>query len=116
MEEILDLEVDNTVDSPEMAQPQDDMTPEEAKASLGLSSRLSEQFLMSMAPQQEEEVPAEAPPEAQNAPESEAEPEVEEVVEEPAEDPEKRMTDMETDIALLKKAVINDDAGERVPS
>ena len=103
-------------DSQNMAQQGSELTPEEALADLGVSTRLSEQFLMSMAPQQEEEVPAEAPPEAQNAPESEAEPEVEEAVEEPAEDPEKRMTDMETDIALLKKAIINDDAGERVPS
>jgi len=41
-----------------------DMTPEEAKASLGLATRLSEQFLMS-------QVPQEAPQEAQNGTEQE---------------------------------------------
>ena len=44
-----------------------DITPEEAKASLGLSTRLSEQFLMSQVPQDEPE----APIEAQEAPQQE---------------------------------------------
>jgi len=43
-----------------------DITPEEAKAALGLSTRLSEQFLMSQMP----------PQDAQNAPEQENEQEV----------------------------------------
>lgn len=38
------------VNSPQMM---DDMTPEEAKASLGLATRLGEQFLMSQVPQEE---------------------------------------------------------------
>lgn len=50
----------NSVDSPEMAQPEGGMTPEDAKASLGLATRFGEQMLMSMAPpQQEEEAPQE---------------------------------------------------------
>lgn len=76
MEENLDLNVDNTGDSQDMAQQSPemggDLTPEEAKASLGLATRLSEQHLMSMVPPEEaptEETQPEAPQEPQNEPE-----------------------------------------------
>lgn len=45
---------------PEQSQ-QSNMTPEEAKAALGLSTRLTEQHLMSQMPQQEVTTPAEEP-------------------------------------------------------
>jgi len=55
------------------AQPNEEMTPEEAKASLGLSTRLTEQFLISQVPQGQEEgmqeQPTEAPVEPETAPE-----------------------------------------------
>ena len=58
---------------------QEELSPEEAKASLGLSTRLSEEFLMSQAPQDKtEEAPVEASQEASQAPTSPVEPEVEE--------------------------------------
>ena len=51
-----------------------ELTPEFAKASLGLATRLSEQFLMSQMPQQGmgmEEPPQEAPQEGKTAPRQE---------------------------------------------
>jgi hypothetical protein len=48
-----------------------DMTPEEAKASLGLATRLSEQMLMAQFAQMGGGMPQEAPQDAQNAPEQE---------------------------------------------
>lgn len=62
-------------------QTQGNMTPEEAAASLGLSTRLSEQFLMSQA-QMNQPAPLESTPEApeepQNAPQQEESEDVEE--------------------------------------
>lgn len=109
-EEKLDLEVDNIVDSPETAQPQGNMTPEEALADLGISTRLSEQFLMSQVPPEEEVIEEEAQPEApvepETAPEGEVEPEVEK---ESAEDKDVEIESMKTDIELLKKLILKDE-------
>ncbi len=91
-----------------MAQQSPELTPEEAKASLGLSTRLSEQFLMSQVPQEDMGgQPEEAIPKAPQASESEPEPKVDE---EPVdEEKDAEMESMRTDIELLKKAVIGDD-------
>ena len=99
-----------------------ELTPEEAKASLGLATRMSEQLLMSQA-QPQEEVAQDTPPETPESPETQVEPENEEVPieeetepEEPAEEVEyedasEEMEDMKTDIKLLKKAVIGEENG-----
>lgn len=93
--------------SPEMG---GELTPEEAKASLGLSTRLSEQFLMSQVPQEEIEAPEEGQPDAtetpEEAPQEEIEPKVEEEV---AEEPDSDIEGMKTDIELLKKLVLEDE-------
>lgn len=65
---------------------QAELTPEEAAASLGLSTRLSEQFLMSQAPQLPHQDETEAPEAPQDAelPQGQAEqPKVEEVPQPP---------------------------------
>lgn len=69
----------------ELQDPNIDMTPEEAKASLGLSTRLTEQYLMSQMPQEpmgEEEVDMETG-------------DVEETVEEPVEEVEDPLVSLE---------------------
>lgn len=57
---------------------QEELSPEEAKASLGLATRLGDELLMAQAQQ----MAAEAPVEAQDAPGSDVAPEVEEEPEE----------------------------------
>lgn len=95
-----------------------EMSPEEAKASLGLSTRLSEQFLMQQVAQEqammggtEGELPQDTPLDAPQAPQGEVEPEVEEkpVEEEKPQDEGKvseEVASMKTDIELLKKLVL----------
>ena len=75
-----------------MQEEQSQLTPEEAKATLGLSTRLSEQFLMTQLPQMAEEGSQE-PQEAQQQ-ESTSEPK-EEPQQEETNDIEERMADME---------------------
>lgn len=91
----------------------EELTPEEAKASLGLSTRLSEQFLMQQMAQEqammgmeEGEPPQDTPPEAPQAPTARVEPEVEE---KPMEEENSEMEAMKTDIELLKKLVLKSD-------
>src|SRR3989344_4468613 len=78
--------------NPEETQPNlEEMTPEDAKAALGLSTRLTEQFLMSQVPQEPLENGTETP---ETAPEQELNLEQEET---PPIDPE-----------ALKEEIIND--------
>lgn len=76
-----------------------DMTPEEAKASLGLATRLNEQMLMSMAPQQ----PIEGSETPENGSESEVESGSEEMGEE--DDSEAKMAEMKES---MKKEIIEE--------
>lgn len=102
---------------------QEELSPEEAKASLGLSTRLSEQFLMSQAEQMAmeqgmtEETQPEATSEAPQAPTSEVEPKdkempMEEKKGENEGEMDEEMNSMRTDIELLKKLVIKEDGTE----
>lgn len=108
------------MEQPSINQTEDiELSVEEAKASLGLSTRLSEQFLVSQMAMEQgmteeggemtepgQETPVEAPQDAPEAPESVVEPEVEE---EPVEDPkDAEIESMRTDIELLKKLVIKE--------
>ena len=98
---------------------QEEMSPEEAKASLGLATRLSEQHLMQQMAQEqammgdmsmeEGEAQPEAPVEPQEAPEQELEPEMEEAPEtEETDDTEADIASMKTDIELLKRLALED--------
>lgn len=94
-----------------------DFSPEEAKAALGLSTRLSEQFLVSQAQQMGVDTPVE-PQKAQgeemgmemgkDAPEM---PEMKEkgLEEDHSKKMEEKISKMETDIELIKKAVVKED-------
>ena len=86
-----------------------ELTPEEAKAALGLSTRLSEQYLMSQVPQEEggeaQQEGTEAPVEPQEGPTEEMAPEPEE---EAVEEKNPEIEAMKTDIELLKKLVLKD--------
>ncbi len=64
--------MDNTT---EQVNTQDQLSPEEAKASLGLATRLSEEFMMSQVPQEGGEEASEAPVEAQEPQGEEMDPE-----------------------------------------
>lgn len=59
-----------------------DLSPEDAKASLGLSTRLSEEFLMSQIPPQEAEMGegGEMMTEGEESPESEPQPDMNEIM------------------------------------
>ena len=54
--------MDNTTNQENMQESNSQLTPEEAKASLGLATRLSEEMLIEQNPQMEEEAPAEEVP------------------------------------------------------
>src|SRR3990167_8406904 len=89
--------------NPDETQPNlEEMTPEEAKATLGLSTRLTEQFLMSQVEQQS--VEGQETPES--APEEELELETEEA---PPIDPEALKNEILGDVKKEVKTLIKDE-------
>ncbi len=87
------------------------LTPEEAKASLGLATRLSEQHLASqVAPQTPSQSPQEAPGQetGQNTEQTQPEPQENEFETKTT----KELETMKTDIELIKKAVVKDTSEE----
>lgn len=100
----------NNVDSPEMAQQGSDMTPEDAKASLGLATRLGEEYLMSMAPPMEESAPEEAP-------EEESQLSLQEQYPEPEPEPQKEAqnNDVKNEITALKEEIQKALAEDKAP-
>src|SRR3990167_196292 len=80
----------------------EEMTPEEAKASLGLATRLSEQLLMSQVPQQ----PVEGMETQESAPEQELELETEEI---PPIDPEALKNEVLSEVKKEVKTLIKNE-------
>lgn len=89
-----------------------ELSVEDAKASLGLATRLSEGHLMAMNPMAEEEAGQEGLPEAQNAPDSEVEPEVEETpMEEEKFDLEPLKADLSRELSETVRVSVREEVG-----
>ena len=81
-----------------MQEENSELSPEEAKAALGLSTRLTEQFMMSQVPQEAEQETPEAPVEPQEAP-------TEELPEETEEEPQEE--EKEDSLAKLELSIVD---------
>ena len=88
-----------------MEQEQTQLTPEETKASLGLATRLGDQFLMQQAQQMQEQIAMEAPQEQEM-------PQGQEMMGEAKQSPEVDTEGLKTEIMKEVKSAIKEELGD----